>query len=67
MIANKLDITSTLPCLGITLLKMGLVQIAKDNSIHVGIAKHATIMDFQITLKGKDFVEKLNIAEDIPI
>ena len=67
LMANKHEITSTLPCLAVTLLKMGLVDIANRNPMTVGIAKHATIMDFRVTGRGKEFIERLNMTEDIPI
>jgi hypothetical protein len=67
LMANKFTITSTLPCLSVTLLKLGLVEVEHPNPFTVGTANHATIMDFQITAQGKVFIERLNIAEDIPI
>ena len=67
LMANKHTITSTLPCLAITLLKMGLVEVAHPNPITVGTANHATIMDFRITTQGREFIERLNMSESVPV
>ena len=67
LMANKHTITSTLPCLSVTLLKLGLVDVANPNPFTVGTAKHPTIMDFRITEQGKVFIEQLNMSESVPV
>lgn len=67
LMANKHTITSTLPCLAVTLLNLGLVEVAHSNPMTVGTANHATIMDFRITSYGKEFVEQLNITDAVPL
>lgn len=65
LMANYYKITSTLPCLAMSLLKLDLVQVNFNNPLTVGGANHPTITDFTITSKGKEFIEKLNINEKI--
>lgn len=69
LMANHNKVTSTLPCLAMTLLKLELVQISSANPFHIGTANHPTITDFAITPKGEEFIKQLNINEtviDIP-
>jgi len=65
LMANHHKVTSTLPCLAMSLLKLELVQINYNNPLTVGSAKHPTITDLKITSKGKEFIKELNISEDI--
>ena len=67
LMARKHTVTSTLPCLAATLLKLRLVEVAHPNPMTVGTANHATIMDFRITADGREFLEHLGIDEDMPI
>ena len=64
--AKEYNITSTLPCLGITLIKLELVTKLSKSPMNVGTAKHFTIIDLKITDKGNSFIEQLNISENIP-
>lgn len=69
LMANHYKVTSTLPCLAMSLLNLELIQINMKNPLHVGSANHPTITDFSITTKGREFIEQLNIREkvtDIP-
>ena len=61
MMAHQFDVTSTLPGLARTLLKMELVSLEQANSMKVGVGNHPTISAFRISQKGKDLVEKLNL------
>jgi len=65
LMANHYQVTSTLPCLAMSLLKLELVKINFNNPFTVGGANHPTITDFAITSKGKEFIEQLNINEEI--
>lgn len=70
LMANHYEITSTLPCLAMSLLKLELVKVNLSNPFTAGGASHPTITDFAITSKGRDFIKQLNInAEviDIPL
>ncbi|MGD0623942.1 MAG: HNH endonuclease signature motif containing protein [Thermodesulfobacteriota bacterium] len=67
LMANKHKITSTLPCLSVTLLNLGLIEVENPNPFTVGTANHATIMDFRITEQGKVFIERLNMSENVPV
>jgi len=67
LMANKHTVTSTIPCLAITLLKLGLVDVASANPMTIGTANHPTIMDFRITDQGKTFIGQLGMSEEIPI
>ena len=70
LMANHYKVTSTLPCLAMSLLKLQLIEINSTNPLHVGGANHPTITDFAITPKGKEFIEELNLYEmvmDIPM
>ena len=65
LMANHYKITSTLPCLAMSLLNLDLVKINKKNPLTVGTANHPTITDFSITQKGKEFIKQLNINEKV--
>jgi hypothetical protein len=70
LMASHYKVTSTLPCLAMSLLKLELVQIHLCNPFTAGGANHPTITDFAITPKGKEFIKQLNINEkvtDIPL
>lgn len=59
---SQLDgVTSTLPCLAIPLLKLDLISVEQENSIHVGVATHPTIGDYKIRERGKELVRELNL------
>ena len=64
--ANKYGITGTLPSLGMSLLQLELVTIKYSNPLSVGSAKHPTITDFEITPKGREFIDQLKIETDLP-
>ena len=66
IMANKYGITGTLPALGISLLRLELVTVKYSNPFSVGSAKHPTITDFEITPKGRAFMEQLKIETDAP-
>ena len=69
LMANRYKITSTLPCLAMSLLKLELVEVNFSNPFTAGGAKHPTITDVKITSKGQEFIQQLNINEmviDIP-
>ena len=66
IMANKYGITGTLPSLGMSLLHLGLVTIKYSNPLSVGSAKHPTITDFEITPKGREFIERIKIETDLP-
>lgn len=61
LLAYKYKITSTLPCLANSLLKLELISVVQQNSITVGIAEHPTIGDYKITDEGKNLVEQLGL------
>lgn len=67
LMAKKHTVTSTLPCLAITLLKLSLVCVESSNPMTIGTAPHATIVDLRITKQGREFVEQLGMSEEIPI
>lgn len=70
LMANQYNITSTLPCLAMSLLKLELIKINMSNPMHIGSADHPTITDVSITDKGREFIQQMNINEkviDIPI
>jgi hypothetical protein len=67
LMANKHTVTSTLPCLAVTILNLGLVEVEHPNPITVGTANHATIMDFRITSHGKEFISRLKITDAVPV
>ena len=66
IMANKYGITGTLPSLGMSLLQLELVTIKYSNPLSVGSAKHPTITDFEITPKGREFIDQLKIETDLP-
>ncbi|MEK7657536.1 MAG: hypothetical protein AAB412_07240 [Elusimicrobiota bacterium] len=66
IMANKFGITGTLPSLGMSLLKLGLVAVKNNNPLSVGNCKHPTITDFEITIDGKEFIRELRIETDVP-
>jgi len=61
LLASHHDITSTLPSLASTLLKLDLVSVKQENPFKVGLANHPTITDYAITDKGKKLVINLNL------
>ena len=65
LMANHYKVTSTFPCLAMSLLELELIRIESNNSMHVGSANHPTITDFSITAKGREFIQQLNINEKI--
>lgn len=67
LMANKYDVTSTLPCLASTLLKLRLLQVENPNPFTVGGAKHATLMDFRIADQGRKFIRELGIDPELPL
>lgn len=62
MMAHQYEITSTLPSLARTLLKMKLVSLEQANSMKVGVGNHPTISAFRITQRGKELIKKLNLT-----
>jgi hypothetical protein len=65
LMANHYKVTSTIPCLAMSLLNLELIEIKKSNPMHVGSADHPTITDFSITTKGREFIQHININEKI--
>ena len=66
LMANHYGVTSTLPCIAMSLLKLELVRVNFNNPFTAGGAKHPTITDYEITQKGKEFIKQLNINETVP-
>ena len=66
VMANALGTTSTLPALGISLIRLEFVRVKNSNPLTVGTAKHATIVDLEITDAGREIVRQLNIETVIP-
>ena len=65
LMANHYKVTSTLPCLAMSLLKLKLVKVNLNNPLTAGGANHPTITDFAITSEGKEFIKQLNINEEV--
>ncbi len=61
LLAYQHDITSTLPCLASTLLKLNLVSVKQENPFKVGLAYHPTITDYAISSRGKKLVTDLSL------
>lgn len=66
IMANAYGTTSTLPSLGMSLLRLELVCVKNRNPLTVGVAPHPTITDFEITDNGRELIKQLNIETDIP-
>ena len=67
VMANAYGITSTLPSLGMSLLRLGFVKVKHSNPMTVGTAKHSTIVDLEITDAGREIIRQLNIETDVPL
>jgi len=66
IMANGYGVTSTLPSLAISLLRLGFVEVKHSNPMTVGTAKHSTIIDLGITDAGREIIRQLNIETDVP-
>lgn len=66
VMANVHGVTSTLPSLAMSLLRLGFVKLKHTNPLTVGTAKHSTIVDVEITVAGREIIKQLNIETDVP-
>ena len=66
IMANGYGITSTLPSLAISLLRLEFVKVKNSNPMTVGTAKHSTIVDLEITDAGREIIQQLNIETNVP-
>ena len=66
LLANKHGTTSSLPSLANSLIRFGLVEIAKENVFTAGTAKHYTLSDYKITPKGKELIDKFSLSYLLP-
>ena len=65
-LADMLSLSQSAKYLGMSLLRLELVTIKYSNPSSIGSAKHPTITDFEITPKGREFIEQLKIETDVP-
>ena len=66
IMANGYGVSSTLPSLAMSLLRLDLVRVKHSNPMTVGTAKHSTIVDLEITDAGREIIRQLNIETDVP-
>lgn len=61
LLAKRFKVTSTLPCLAASLLKLDFISIVQGNSMTVGVANHPTIGAYALTKRGKEIIEQLEL------
>lgn len=66
IMANEYGVTSTLPSLAMSLLRLELVRVKRSNPMTVGVAKHSTIVDVEIVDAGREIIEQLKIETNVP-
>lgn len=58
-LAYKHGATSAMPAMALKLLEKGYLKVLNKNTFTVGMAKHVTLQDYEITDRGRELIDKL--------